>query len=180
MIPKPDVLPDYHFLVIAPNLGGEWLFDAGRLYWEAFRPIVVSDLELPRLIPNPFTVIVTAVVRRDIAAQWGVWVAQTLPNALFDPISFDLFDEMKAALNARAASNQPFGVPLMSTATPVPPISPTPGSIIGGAPVQVVPTRPAGGFVTQTPTPGGEVLPTGTPEPTQGPLYPTPGAITGG
>ena len=52
MPPSPDTLPNYHFLLIAPNLGAEWFFDAARAYWERFRPIVVSDLELVRLIPG--------------------------------------------------------------------------------------------------------------------------------
>ncbi len=170
MPPSPDTLPNYHFLLIAPNLGAEWLFDAARAYWERFRPTVVSDLELIRLIPAPYTVAVSVIARRDTASQWGVWIAQTMPDALFDPLVFDLFDDAKAALNQRAQFNQPFGVPLAPTPTPAFLVNPTPGSLIGGP----APTRAPGGFVTQTPTPA----PT-EPAPQQ-PIQPTPGPITGG
>jgi len=172
-------------LLIAPNLGAEWFFDAARQYWERFRPTVVSDLAFITLIPKELTVIVTVVARRDTANQWGVQVAQVVPDALFDPIVRDNFDEAKSALNERASLNQPFGLPLLPTPTPLPPISPTPGSIIG--PV-TVPTRPPGGFVTATATVDANAPPTATPTPIptteggeeQGPIYPTPGPITGG
>jgi hypothetical protein len=169
MPPSPDTLPNYHFLLIAPNLGAEWFFDASRVYWERFRPTVVSDLELILLIPVQYSVAITVIARRDTASQWGVWIAQTTPAALFDPLVFDSFDEAKVTLNERTASNQPFGVPLAPTPTPAFLVSPTPGPLIGGP----APTRAPGGFITQTPTPPYE----GTP---QQPIEPTPGPITGG
>ncbi len=176
MQPLPNVLPDYHFLLIAPNLGAEWLFDAARAYWERFRPIVTSDLELPRLVPPENSIILTVVARRDTAPEWGVTVAQNLPQVLFDPIVYDSFDDMKQALNTRAALNQPFGVPLAPTPTPPPPITPTPGSLLGqpAEPAQAAaPTRAPGGFITATPQPP-------TSETPDGPIYPTPGPIIGG
>jgi hypothetical protein len=169
MPPSPDTLPDYHFLLIAPNLGAEWLFDAARAYWERFRPIVASDLELARLLAPMFRVIVTVVARRDTAAAWGQTLADVAPNALFDAVIFDSFDDAKAYLNNRAAQTQPFGIPLRPTDTPPPPITPTPGSII--AEPAGPPTRAPAGFITLTPTPGA---------PENAPITPTPGAVTGG
>jgi hypothetical protein len=185
MPPSPDTLPNYHFLLIAPNLGAEWFFDAARVYWEQFRPTVVSDLEFIRLMPTSLDVVVTVLARRDTASQWGVQLAQAAPEALFDPIVQDIFDDAKRVLNERAAANQPFGVPLVPTATPPAPIIPTPGSIIGDV---TVPTRPPSGFITQTPTPNLNAPPPATPTPDpntqpgegQAPIYPTPGPITGG
>jgi hypothetical protein len=181
MPPSPDTLPDYHFLLVASGLGAEWLFDAGREYWSRFRPIVVTDLELVRLIPKGYSIIVTLVARRDTATQWGVWLAQNVPDALLDGVVNDMFEQTRNALNQRAATNQPFGVPLKPTPTPVAPISPTPGSLIGNA--VIPPTRAAGGFITQTPTPNVEAppaAPTLPPETPGQPIYPTPGPITSG
>lgn len=182
MQPSPDQFPDYHFLLIAPNLGAEWLFDAARAYWERFRPIVTSDLELPRLVPPENSIILTVIARRDTAAQWGVTVAQNLPHVLFDPVVYDSFDDMKQALNTRATLNQPFGVPLAPTPTSPPPITPTPGSLLGQpAPAQptAAPTRAPGGFITETPTQTEPEAPPASPTPS-GPVYPTPGPIIGG
>ena len=181
MPPSPDTLPNYHFLLMAPNLGAEWLFDAAREYWTRFRPIVVTDLELVRLIPKGYTISVTMVARRDTARQWGVWLAQNVPDALLDGVVYDLFEDTRTALNQRAQTNQPFGVPLKATATPVIPISPTPGSLL--AQPAGPPTRAPGGFITQTPTPNitePTAAPTLPPETPGQPVYPTPGPITGG
>jgi|GEM_PF-456929 len=182
MPPSPDSLPNYHFLLIASGLGAEWLFDAGRAYWTRFRPIVVSDLELVRLIPKGYTIIVTLVARRDTASQWGVWLAQNVPDALLDPVVYDAFEDTRNALNQRAQMYQPFGVALKPTPTPEVPVSPTPGSLIS-ADGFVPPTRAAGGFITQTPTPSAAeptAAPTLPPETPGQPIYPTPGPITGG
>ena len=56
---KPDQYPDFHFLLISPNLGAEWLFDAARVYWDRYRPTIVSDFNFVLLIPREQTVAVT-------------------------------------------------------------------------------------------------------------------------
>ncbi len=174
MPPPPNQQPNFHFLFIAPNLGAEWFFDAARQYWERFRPTVISDYELARLIPPQFSVIVTVIARRDNAARWGVLLSQVLPDALFDPVVRDFFEDMRIALNDRAALYQPFGVPMLPTPTPPPYISPTPGAVVGGgteptaAPPTAIPTRGPAGFVTLAPPDTGA------------PVQPTPGPVTGG
>lgn len=173
------IIPDYHFLYIAPTLGAEWFFDAARLYWERFQPIVLDDLGFLRLVPEGKTINVTVVARRDTVADIGVQIAQLRPDAFFDPVSYDLFNDMRAALNGRAQANAPFGVVLQSQNAQ---INPTPGSIINP------PTRAPSGFITQTPTP--DPFPTQPPAmPTlpaplsttpRAPIEPTPGSVIGG
>jgi hypothetical protein len=170
-----NTLPNYHFLLIASNLGAEWFFKAARFYWETFRPTVISDLALVSLIPDEaYSIAVTVVARRDRIAQLGVDLAQIAPSALFDPIVYDFMEDAQQALDERARLFQPFGVPLLPTATPTlaptsPPLYPTPGPL----------SMP--GFITQTPTPGlpdqADIGTTGSP---QTPIFPTPGPITGG
>lgn len=172
---SPDALPDFHFLLIADNLGAEWLFDAARHYWERYRPTIISNFDLVRLVPAEYTVSVTVVALRDRNAQLGVELAQAVPRALFDPIVTNTFEETRTILVARADLNQPFGVPLIPTATPPPiptspPLYPTPG------PIQAIPVTP-GTAAPVAPTLA-PALPTV--ETTSAPVYPTPGAITGG
>jgi hypothetical protein len=168
-----DTLPTYHFLLVAPNLGPEWLFDAARAYWDRFQPTIISDLTLIPLIPPTLSVAVTVLARHDRAPQYGVELAQQAPHALFDPIVYDFIEDAQAALDRRAQLNQPFGVPLIPTATwtPAPtaiPLAPTSGPVI--------PPR-GSGFITQTPTPP---APDESAPPPAAPLSPTPGPITGG
>ncbi|MAS35272.1 MAG: hypothetical protein CL610_14765 [Anaerolineaceae bacterium] len=167
-------LPDYHFLLIASNLGAEWLFDAARAYWQQFRPTVISDLSLVSIVPEDYTIVVTAIARRDRVAEFGVELAQLAPDAVFDPVVFDFLEDAKQTLDERARLNQPFGVPLIPTITPTPgptsrPVYPTPGPVAPN------------GIITQTPTPDlpdqDDIDTEGTP---QTPIFPTPGSITGG
>ena len=165
----PNAMPNYHFLLIAPNLGAEWLFDAARAYWERFRPTVISDLELVALVPDVFTVAITVVARRDLVSQIGVQLSRVRPDALFDPVVYDFFDDARLALNGRAELGQPFGVPL---ATPAPAPLPTAVAVTPGA----LPSEAPPGFITQTATPQATPLDVGTP---QDPLNPTPGPVSG-
>jgi hypothetical protein len=143
----PDTLPDHHFLLIAPNLGSEWLFDAARSYWETFQPTVISNVELLRLLPPERTITVTLLSRRDLLKSLQAQLAEVVPEAFIDPIVYDYFDDAKLTLEGRTQLNQPFGVPLAPTPTPTasPPPTPTPGAT-------PIPTRPPGGFITRTPT----------------------------
>lgn len=196
---RPDQLPDHHFLLVAPNLSADWLFDAARDYWRRFRPVVVSSYALVRLVPPERTVIVTALARRDMAADLGVELAQFRPDAYFDPLVFETLEQAHAALMQRVDLAQPFGVQLViPTETPDPnaPAIPTP---------RLAPSRPPAGFITQgapatnTPEPSLTPSPSPTPSTTSTspasptpapddaddspdsiPLSPTPGSIFGG
>jgi hypothetical protein len=168
-----NILPDYHFLLFAPNLDSAYFFEAARNYWNTFQPTVLTDLELLRLLPVNVTISVTAVALRDTAAQVGVEVSQASPFAFLDLVVYDTLEQTQAELDRRAAQNQPFGVPLgIGSATQA--VIPTPW----------LPTRsPA--FVTATPSPtdGPSPTPTSTPQvpPTQpGAVQNTPGPVIGG
>lgn len=176
----PDTLPDYHFFFVAPNVETGWLFDAARSYYDTFRPTIIIDGELLKLVPVQNTVAVSLLTQRDAFRVLAAQIAQARPNAMLDALVYETLEEATLALNNRAASNQPFGVPLTPTATPSlrEPILPTPGAIVGGGNVaaQITPSPteplPAAGFITLTPSP--------TPEGgNDNPINPTPGAIVG-
>lgn len=174
---RPDQYPDYHFLLISPNLGAEWLFDAARAYWDRFRPTVINDFNFVILIPAETTIAVTVVARRDTASDLGVQLAQRRPTALFDPVVYDMFDDAKQALDERVRASQPFGVPL-SEALPgdIAPFIPTPMSTRSPTVEGAAPTA------TATAAPPAEGAPT-SPESTgdaPSPISPTPGSIIGG
>lgn len=160
-------LPTYHFLLIAPNLDAEWLFEAARSYWETFRPTIISDFQLLQLIPQQYTIGVTVVARRDLVGPLGRAIGEINPNAVFDPVVYDFVEDAQLALDGRARLNQPYGVPIPPTPTPLPAPTNTP-------PVGIPLTREPSGFITQTPTPTAA-----NPQPTPAPIEPTPGAVTG-
>lgn len=172
-------LTDLQFLLVAPNLGAEWLFDAARQYWDRFRPTVVSDTRLIRLMPPSRSVAVTVIARRDTVDAIGVELAQFAPLAYFDPVVYDTLEEVRQVLDERANTNQPFGAAL---ATPFPTLDlsgGTPGGDLGAIPTPwLPPTRGPAGFITATPVPP-PTSGAGT-EPAQTPIQRTPGPISGG
>ncbi len=137
---QANILPEYHFLRFAPNLGAEYFFDGARNYWNTFKPIVINDVAMLRLLPPAVTVSVTVVALRDLAAQIGVELGQIAPFAYYDAVVYDTFEATRAELNRRAQLNQPFGVPLGIGIATTTPFIPTPW----------LPTRPPG-FITATP-----------------------------
>ena len=186
-----DTRPDYHFLLIAPNLGAEWLFDAARTYWDTFRPTVIEDFTFLIFVPPGRSISVTVIARRDTAPQLGVELSQIRPDAYFDPVVYDQFDDARAELNRRAQTQQPFGVPITAPAATLDPNAPPIPT------ARLSATRPPAGFVTATPemspTPSGAAetpqqppaTPTVTPETTddnatRAPVTPGGGPITGG
>lgn len=174
--PSPDQYPDFHFLFIAPNLGVEWLFDAARAYWDRFRPTVISSFDLLSFLPTDRTVIVTGLMMRDLAAQAGVQLSRSRPDAYFDPIVRNTIEEAQGVLDQRALLAQPFGVPIREAT-----LTPPPLDVV--IPTPALPIQPRG-YSTVTPTPTITPTPTApelpTPESTPAPVRPTPGSIFGG
>ena len=179
---EPHLYPDFHFLLIAPNLGAEWLFDAARRYWERYRPTVIDDYDFIPLIPPDRTITVTVVARRDTAPALGVELMRLRPDALYDPVVRDTFEEPKAELTRRADESQPYGVPILQ---PTPTLDPNAPFIPRR---RLQPTRPPAGFVTATPSPAStpapestEIPPSHTPDAdVPAPVQPPRGPITGG
>jgi hypothetical protein len=178
----PNTLPNYHFVFISPELGVEWFFDALRLYFDRFRPTVVTDFSFIRIIPQEFTFALTAIVRRDSVAQWGVQIAQLRPAALYDPVVAETAEEAKRILDQRAELSQPFGVPLVNE---LPVLEDTGDDLLASIPTPMIPVGDSGTWVAvtpqptlpMTPTPAPTTLPTGEPIP---PINPTPGSLIGG
>jgi hypothetical protein len=173
----PNTLPNYHFLFISTELGADWLFDAARAYFNRFRPTVITDFNFLRIIPEQYTVAVTALIRRDSVATWGVQLAQLRPAALYDPVIHDTLDEARRALDQRAQLSQPFGVPLINE-TPE-------AALLESIPTPMIPVQGVEGWVTVTPppTPQPTPPPASTPLPAGDPIpsiAPTPGSLIGG
>lgn len=102
-----------HFLYFAPGIGARWFFEASRQYWQAFRPIVIYDLELVQYgydAPD-IEVIITSIARSDTAAEIRASIESRYPDAEHDPLVYDYIEFVALTLDARVAENQPYGRP---------------------------------------------------------------------
>src|SRR5262249_10566590 len=109
---------NYHFMYIDQTLNADWLFTASRRYWDAFRPMVIADLDLVGFVPAGRSVAITTLARRDMAPSIAAMVKKRYPAAYHDPLVYDEVQEMQLTLDGRADFQQPFGVP--EEPTPVP------------------------------------------------------------
>ncbi len=103
---------DFHFLYLAPNLSAAWLFRAARLYWQRYQPIVLHDLLIVDYVPADYHVVVTTIARSDTADMIHNLMEQNYSRAVHDPLVYDYLEDAQLTLEARVATNQPFGVPL--------------------------------------------------------------------
>lgn len=112
--------PEYHFLYLDPVLGADWLFVAARRYWDRFRPMVISDLDLVSnvYVPDKRLIAITALARRDLAPKIADDIKKRFPKAIYDPLVYDLVDELRLTLDGRADYQQRFGIPETPTPTP--------------------------------------------------------------
>ena len=109
---------NYHFMYIDQTLDADWLFIASRRYWDAFRPMVIADLDLVGYIPAGRSIAITTLARRDMAPNIAAMIKKRYPTAYHDPLVYDDVDEMQLSLDGRADFQQPYGVP--EEPTPVP------------------------------------------------------------
>lgn len=175
---RPDVRPNFHFLILAPNLGAEWIFSAARAYWNTFRPTIIPDFDFLLVIPPTRTIIVTAIAQRDTIAQIGVELARSSPLAYLDSLVYDTPEALQVELDRRVSLGQPFGVQI---STPTPTLDPNAINLPVIPTPRLPPTRPPSGFVTSTPSPAGSPPPSSTPNPNEPqPIQRTPGPLTGG
>jgi hypothetical protein len=102
--------PDYHFLYIDKTLDADWLFKAARRYWDRFRPMVISDLDLVAHVPQGSTIAITTLARRDMALMIAELIRSRYPRVRHDPLVYDYVEEMQLTLDGRAEFQQRFGL----------------------------------------------------------------------
>ncbi len=116
--PQQENLPprrkaDFHFLLLAPALSGDYFFEGARLYWETFKVIVLYEVSIIDYIPRRYSVAITSIARSDTASIIRDLVANTFGERVYhDPLVYDFLEDLKLTLDARATRNEPFGVPL--------------------------------------------------------------------
>lgn len=100
---------DYHFLFLAPQLGGAWFTQAARQYWLRFRPIVTDDETVLAYLPEEAHVAVTLLARPGEVKDASVPIVAQRDRLALDIVTARDLPEMEIKLNARAQAGQPLG-----------------------------------------------------------------------
>lgn len=106
--PPPEKL-DYHFLMIAPDLPSEWLFQAALRYWQTFRPALLPQPELVGLLPAGKSIAVTLLATRSTVREAHRCIHDQWPDVYIDPAICENQEAMREEMDRRAAQEQRFG-----------------------------------------------------------------------
>jgi hypothetical protein len=102
--------PSFHMVILAPGVEPEWFFEAGRAYWNTFRPIVTTAWNFISYIPYDRSLAVTLITPFDMAGSMVSIIKGQYRNIVLDLIVAGQDQEALAnTLNARVWSNRPLG-----------------------------------------------------------------------
>jgi hypothetical protein len=101
--------PDFHMILLAPGLSSEWFFDTARAYWNTFRPIVTTSVELIDLMPSTQSLAITVISPADLVETLRQAISGRYPNIWFDLLQADSLESVANTLNERVRVNRRFG-----------------------------------------------------------------------
>ncbi len=101
--------PDFHMILLGPGLDSDWFLNTAQAYWNLFRPMVTTHLELIDFIPNTQSLAVTVIAAPDTLDLMESQIKERYANVLFDLIVANSMESVAETFNVRARSNQRFG-----------------------------------------------------------------------
>jgi hypothetical protein len=106
--PPPERL-DYHFLMIAPGVSPDWLFQAALRYWQSFRPGLLPQPEMLELMPDDKSVAVTLLATSRTVREAHRRIHEHWPDVYIDLAVGETQEAMRAEMERRVAQDQRFG-----------------------------------------------------------------------
>ncbi|MBN1966370.1 MAG: hypothetical protein JW910_17100 [Anaerolineae bacterium] len=104
--------PDFHFILLTPELDADWFFDAAEAYWTRYQPVLIdaSTLDVLELLPAAATAAVTAItLGGEQIAMLNEQVRDRWPNVWYDLIVVETAYALADTLNQRITSGRRFG-----------------------------------------------------------------------
>lgn len=103
---------DYHFLYFAPGIGARWFFEASRVYWQNYRPLVIYRLNVVAFAPQDARIVITSIARTDTADLVREQIENDFAYVQHDALVYDYIEYVQLTLEARVSQGQPFGRPI--------------------------------------------------------------------
>lgn len=100
---------DFHMLILGPGLDTSWFLDSTQAYWEQFRPIVTTVVDLVDFITADYSLAVTIITPPETADSLRERIADRYPNVWFDLVIASSQDEVENVFQTRAERGQRFG-----------------------------------------------------------------------
>jgi len=101
--------PDYHWLLLAPDLPEDWFWDVAWRYWDAFRPTLIPSTNLIGGVPPENSLAVTVIAPTSALDALKQSIHKDYPNVKIDAIAADDQDALQTELERRAQIDQEYG-----------------------------------------------------------------------
>ncbi len=100
---------DLHWLIMAPDVPAEWWLAAGRRYWDAFHPTIITSPTLARLVPPGKKLALTLIVTERSRAGVEHALLRARPDVYYDLIVAGSASDLRDELDRRAYEGWRFG-----------------------------------------------------------------------
>lgn len=100
---------DFHMVILAPGLDPDWFFNYAAGYWNIFRPIVTTNIELVDFVPGEKSLAVTVISPDAFVEAMTERIKVQYPNVWFDLIVADDMQGVADVFANRTQRHQRFG-----------------------------------------------------------------------
>jgi len=101
--------PTYHFMILAPGINEEWFFNIGRIYWDRFKPILMTVNDYINFLPKDTSLAATVITTPDLVDLMNQQLARRWENVYIDMIVAEEDRQIEELLNSRVAAGRRFG-----------------------------------------------------------------------
>lgn len=102
-------MPDLHWLIMAPGTDPTVIMEAGRDYWELYRPAILTALDLIAQVPPTLSLAVTLVAPPAQADALKARIKALGPNIYIDLIPAETAAQLQAVFADRIRNDAPYG-----------------------------------------------------------------------
>lgn len=101
--------PDHHMIILAPGLTYDWFFETAQAYWNLFRPIVTTRIDMIDAVPYDQSLAATVIATPDQVPLVTSAIQEKYRHLWFDLIVADDQDNVRTIFNERVQVNRRFG-----------------------------------------------------------------------
>lgn len=101
--------PDHHFVFLTPGFDTAWFFQQAEIYWDAFKPSLLSDVDYLDNIPPERTVAVTAITTSDMVDWLAENIGDRWPQITLDVLIVDQAQQLGQQLDQRVLIGRRLG-----------------------------------------------------------------------
>lgn len=101
--------PTFHFVILAPDFDEDWFFEVGDVYFNRFRPTLMTIYEFINFLPRETSLAATVIATPDTVDFMNYQIANRWVDVFMDMIVVENAQQIAELLNTRVAAGRRFG-----------------------------------------------------------------------